>query len=114
MGFAPMAALRGAVEWCWLLALLGYALRFWNRPVAYLAAFTRYAYPFYIFHQTVIVVLAYFVLRKGLGTPAEYAIIAMLATTVSYGLARLFDTNPVTRFLIGLPAGLPARRTVAT
>ena len=49
--------------WCMLLGLLGLAQRYLTAGGRVLAYATEAAYPFYILHQTVIVAVAYFVVR---------------------------------------------------
>ncbi|MGD1945807.1 MAG: acyltransferase family protein [Croceivirga sp.] len=48
--------------WSWILVLFGYAAQWLNRPNKNLAYANRAVYPFYILHQTITVILAYFVI----------------------------------------------------
>lgn len=62
--------------WMWILAALGFGRHYlsFNHPVL------RYAneavYPFYILHQTVIIILGYFLVRMNLGIPLTFVITA--------------------------------------
>ena len=47
--------------WSWILALFGYASKHLNKPSRTLAYCNQAVYPFYILHQTVTVVLGYFI-----------------------------------------------------
>ncbi len=97
--------IRAAAEWFSILALLGYSRTYIDREIRYLTPFTRYALPFYIFHQFVIIWLGWLTFGWS-GMPlAKFIAIAAAALFISYGLARLFDLTSVTRFLIGLKAG---------
>lgn len=49
--------------WFWVLAILGYGRRYLNRSNALLAYANEAIYPFYILHQTVIVVIVFYVIQ---------------------------------------------------
>jgi hypothetical protein len=82
-GFAmptkPIAeAFRVAREvqcWASIAALIGIAERFWNRDTAWRPMLTEAVFPFYIIHQTVIVVVEYWLLPLHIGPVAEFAIL---------------------------------------
>jgi surface polysaccharide O-acyltransferase-like enzyme len=95
-------AVRALIEWLSIVALLGLARRHLARPIPYLTSFSRYALPFYIFHQLVIIWLGWLTFGWSSMPLAKYATIAIAALALSVGLARLFDLSPVTRFLLGL------------
>jgi peptidoglycan/LPS O-acetylase OafA/YrhL len=71
--------------------------------------------PFYVLHETVIVVVAYFVLAWPIPGAAQYCVIAIAALAVTLLLCDLgIRRSPVTRFLFGLkPIGRPVPRTKA-
>jgi hypothetical protein len=62
---------------CWasIAALIGIAERFWNRDTAWRPMLTEAVFPFYIIHQTVIVVVEYWLLPLHIGPVAEFAIL---------------------------------------
>ena len=95
-------AIRAILEWLWILTFLGFARAVLDQPVPYLTAFSRYALPFYIFHQAVIIWLGWLTFDWSDMPLVKFATIATAALFISYGLARLFDLTVVTRFLIGL------------
>jgi peptidoglycan/LPS O-acetylase OafA/YrhL len=79
--------LRSLNLWCWLLALLGFGRRHWsfNHPVLKYA--TEAVYPWYILHQTVIVIVGYHVAEWNLGMWWKYLFVAasmILITSVVY------------------------------
>lgn len=86
-----------------LIAILGFGqkyLDFTNRALRYAS---EAAYPFYILHQTVIVIVGFFVVQWDVGVLAKFCTIvaaATLATTLAYELV-VKRTN-VTRFLFGM------------
>jgi hypothetical protein len=62
---------------CWtsIAALIGIAERFWNRDTAWRATLTEAVFPFYIIHQTVIILVEYWLKPLGIGPVAEFAIL---------------------------------------
>lgn len=52
--------LVAANRWLWVLAILGFSLQYLNTPSKNLMLANQYVYPFYILHQTVIIVLGYY------------------------------------------------------
>ncbi len=48
--------------WSWILVLFGYAAKYLNKPSKKLAYANRAVYPFYILHQTITIIIAYFLI----------------------------------------------------
>ena len=89
--------------WCMILGLLGLAQRFFTAGGPVLGYATEAAYPFYILHQTVIVAIAYFVVRWDWPSGLKFAAIAVASFVLSlliYELA-VRRWGPV-RFLFGM------------
>lgn len=61
--------------WGAIVALIGIADRFWNRDHRWRPTLTEAVFPFYIVHQTVIVLVAYRLLPLDLPPAAEFAIL---------------------------------------
>ena len=61
--------------WGTIIALIGVADRWWNRDHALRPMLTEAVFPFYIIHQTVIVVVAWYLLLLALPALAEFAIL---------------------------------------
>jgi glucans biosynthesis protein C len=108
--------LKGVGGWLWVVAILGFARDRTGRRSASpapavaagrarrLAAYANDAVlPFYVLHETVIVVVAYAVLTWPIGGALQYCLIALAslaATLLLYDLG--VRRHPVTRFLFGL------------
>ena len=96
-------SLRTFNTWFWLIAILGYGQRyldFTNRAQQYA---NEAAYPFYILHQTVIIVIGYCVVRWNMNLWVKYCVIvlgAFVMTLLLYDVC-VKRTN-VTRFLFGM------------
>jgi len=117
----PFRLLKGVDGWLWVVAIVGLAGSRTQRrrsspaPTApgrpaladllrRLGAYANDAVlPFYVLHETVIVVVAYFVLAWPVGAGAQYCVIALIslaATLLLYDLG--VRRSPPTRFLFGL------------
>ncbi len=59
--------------WSWVLALFGLSSVFLNRKSQIIIYCNRAVYPFYILHQTVIVVLAYWLMNLNWGLLAKFS-----------------------------------------
>ncbi len=96
------AALRVVNGWAMIVALLGIADRYWNRDHRWRATLNEAIFPFYIVHQTIIVVVGWWCLRAGLGNGASLAV--LLAATIAgcWLFYRIGREAPGLRLLIGL------------
>jgi len=95
-------------EWCAIAAVLGFGARHLTRGGPVLTYLTLGVFPFYIVHQTVIVVAGHYLARLGLNQALEAAI--LIATTfaaclVSYEIVRRVN---VLRPWFGLKRLVPA------
>lgn len=55
--------LESANQWFWLITILGGAIRYLNWGSRALTYANQAVYPFYIFHQTVIIIIGYYVIQ---------------------------------------------------
>jgi glucans biosynthesis protein C len=115
MGFRLLKSVNG---WLWVVAILGLARSHleWRRRSQMqpapgrarlprrLGAYANQAVlPFYVLHETVIVVVAYFVLSWPVGGGAQFCLIALSSLAVTLLLYDLgVRRSPVTRFTFGL------------
>jgi peptidoglycan/LPS O-acetylase OafA/YrhL len=88
--------------WFWLVALLGLGKVFLDKPSKLLSHLSEISYPYYIWHQTVIVVLAYFVVQLDASILVKYLLIAALAGVITWALSVAVKWTNVTRFLFGM------------
>ena len=109
--------LKCLVAWSWLLAVLGFGMQHldFNSPLLKYA--NEAVLPFYILHQTVIVILGYFVVQWAIPDLLKFVIILTVSFFVIIGLyefvVRRFN---VLRFLFGMkllarPINLKTRET---
>jgi peptidoglycan/LPS O-acetylase OafA/YrhL len=93
----------GFVPWYVVLALLAYGRRLLNFTNGFLKYFAEGAYPLYILHQTVIVIIGFFVVQWAIVVGAKYAVIlafSLVGSVLAYDV--LVKRTGVTRFLFGM------------
>jgi hypothetical protein len=66
-------------RWLWIMAVLGWGHRLFNRPMKWLPYATEAVYPWYILHQTIIVVAGYNLTQLRLG-PVLEPLLLLIAT----------------------------------
>jgi glucan biosynthesis protein C len=94
----------------WVIGLFWLGGRFLNFTNRFLAHVNEMVLPFYILHQTIIVIIAYFVVQTGLAVPLKYSITAVVSFAVIVALYELIVRRiGVLRFLFGM-----RRKAVAT
>ncbi len=96
------SATRGVAEWCILIGLVGWGRSRFTQPSEWIQRFSAISLPFYIWHQTVIVVIAYWVVQSDLGVLPKYQIIATAAFFATWGLANLSGRTKATRIAFGM------------
>ncbi len=77
----PFRIARAFQAWGGIVALIGIADRWWNRDHPWRATLTEAVFPFYIVHQTIIVVVAYWLLQANLPAIVDFPI--LVAATVA-------------------------------
>jgi peptidoglycan/LPS O-acetylase OafA/YrhL len=95
-------ATRGIAEWLVLVGLVGLGRRFMDRPVGWIERFSSISLPFYIWHQTVIVVVAYFVVKWDAAILPKFLVIGGAAFLITWGLSEAVALTNPTRALFGL------------
>jgi peptidoglycan/LPS O-acetylase OafA/YrhL len=129
LGFVPVAAIHLGLYrpptaepvfevarifqgWGTTVALIGLADRYWNRDHKLRPMLTEAVFPFYIIHQTIIVVVGWYLLPLVLPTAAEFAILVAATVAGCGGFYLAGREVPLLRPLIGLQlarAERPAR-----
>jgi len=74
--------------WSWVLCFIGFGRRYLQRSNAFLRYTNQAVYPFYILHQTVLLLLAYYVVRWPTGIGGKYVV--LVAGTFA-GTVLLYD-----------------------
>ena len=95
--------IRLFATWGWIVGLFWLGGRFLNFTNRFLAHVNEMVLPFYILHQTIIVIVAYFVVQTGLAIPLKYGITAVISLAVIVALYELLVRRVgVLRFLFGM------------
>jgi len=74
----------------WLMAVLGYAKVYLNKTNKFLQWANESVYPLYILHQTVELVIAYFIIRMDLGIIPKFLLVVAGTFGISIGIYELF------------------------
>jgi glucan biosynthesis protein C len=99
--------LRTFSTWCWLVAVLGYGRKYLSIPHRLLPYAGEAVLPFYMLHQTVIVIIAFFIRNWAMAIGLKYLFVVCSAFVVIMLLYEfIIRRNRVARFLFGMP---PAR-----
>lgn len=105
--FALITGLRDLNAVAWLFAIVGLGYRYLTFKNRFLEAANEATLPFYMLHQTVLIILGYFVVQWQWPNLAKFPFIAVTATvvilTIYFLLIRPFR---VARYLFGMKADL--------
>ena len=95
--------LKGFNAWVWIVAILSFGKKYLSFSNNVLQYAKEAVLPFYILHQTVILLVGFHVVRWNAGVAAKYLVISAASFVVIVGLYDLLvrRTN-VTRFLFGM------------
>ncbi|MDE8653291.1 acyltransferase family protein [Novosphingobium album (ex Liu et al. 2023)] len=72
---APFLIARAVQSWGMIVALFGIADRYWNRDGAWRATLAEAVFPFYIVHQTIIMLVNFWLADSAIGAPGRFAIL---------------------------------------
>jgi peptidoglycan/LPS O-acetylase OafA/YrhL len=96
-------SLYAITAWSWLFTAIGYGKRYLDKRHRVLDYANQAIYPFYILHQTVIVVIVFYVVQTQESIISKYLFTMVLAFMVSMILYHVFiRPYAVTRFLFGM------------
>lgn len=89
--------------WLWVITFLGYAKKYLNFNNKFLHYANEAIYPFYILHQTFIVIIAYYIIQLKDDIFSKYLFLTFVSFTLSLGVY-VFLVKPykITRLLFGM------------
>jgi glucans biosynthesis protein C len=94
---------RNSNVWFWLVAILGFGQKHLTADNRVLRYVRDAAYPFYLLHQTVIIVVAFFVVQWSADSLMKFSVITTCSLVVTIGLYDLLVRRMgATRFLFGM------------
>jgi glucan biosynthesis protein C len=100
--YVPMRSVRSFNGLLWIVALVGFASQYLNFTNRFLRYANEAVYPFYILHQSVMMVIGYYILLQPWGIAAKFGSIALLTYFLSLGLYEIIRRINVVRPLFGL------------
>jgi glucans biosynthesis protein C len=101
--YAAFRGMRALIGWSWVLALIGYGKHYLNYKHRSLNYLNQAVYPFYILHQTVIVILSYYVVQAQETILMKYIFTVAATFFISVLIYHLFiQPFGVMRFLFGM------------
>lgn len=102
-GYILGGILRPFVSWCWIVAILGFGskyLSFNNRVVKYA---NEAVLPFYILHQTMIVLIGFYIANWNTSVILKYIILSTLSFVLIFSIYELVIRRiNLLRFLFGM------------
>lgn len=93
-------------RWLWILMILGYSAQYLNHNHKWLNYLNQAVYPYYILHQSIVVVMAFYLASYNLGPiiePVLLVVVTFVGCALGYEVIRRFA--PL-RLLFGLKIGM--------
>ena len=91
------------IKWSWISTLIGFSRHYLNRTNEFLRYANSIVYPFFILHQTVIIVIGYYVIDWGMVGALELITIIVGTFIVCITLTELvIKRSNILRILFGL------------
>lgn len=101
--FVPYSFLRSLNCWVWLCAIFGFAKHHLSNNDSYLTYSCQAVMPFYVLHQTFIVVIGYFLSTMSLPIVVKFVVLALSAfTLIMICFETLIKKNRVLRVVFGM------------
>ncbi|HEY8897204.1 MAG TPA: acyltransferase family protein, partial [Niastella sp.] len=103
-------------SWCWIFTAVGYAKRYLNKKHSIQNYINEAVYPFYILHQTIIVIVVFYVIRTNEPVANKF----LFTFITSFALIMciyhlLIRPYAITRFLFGMkPKKKPVKQSTET
>ncbi|MFK7833769.1 MAG: acyltransferase [Winogradskyella sp.] len=96
-------ALCALLGWTFVIALLGYGQLWFDKNSNLLQRCNEAIYPFYILHQTLIVVVGYYIVQLELGIPIKLLLLLSITFILTLTIYRVFIYPfRITRLLFGM------------
>jgi peptidoglycan/LPS O-acetylase OafA/YrhL len=96
-------SIQAFTAWFWVMSIIGYGKRYLNKKHRVLNYLNQAVYPFYILHQTVIVVIVYYVVQVNDSILLKYLFTVTLSFIVTMCIYHLFiRPYALMRFLFGM------------
>lgn len=108
-GINPLAAgialLRNLSVWLIIIALMGIADTYLRKPSPVLSYLNLASFPVYVLHQSVMMIIAYYVVAMDLSPAAKFIAIMLASLAACLALYELCRRLSPTRFILGIKKG---------
>jgi hypothetical protein len=102
-GYIIYCCLNALNSWAWVITICGYCVHYLNINNPWMRKANLVIYPFYILHQTIIVIVAFYILPFNDALFIKYFFISMASLFLIIGLLLVFISPfKATRFLFGM------------
>jgi len=102
-GYAGVGIMLSLRSLCWIIAILGFGSRYLNFNNKFLGYANESVLPFYILHQTIILIIGFFVVQWSMGIAPKYFIIATTSFVAIMAIYELLVRRiNILRFLFGM------------
>lgn len=101
---APGGSVLGVMHsWFWLAAIIGFAHRYLTSTNRFLRYASEAVLPFYILHQTIIILIGYYIVQLDISIVVKYVVVTTLSfMTIGVLYESLIRRFNVLRFLFGM------------
>lgn len=90
------------LSWAGMIAILGLGKRYLNFNNKFTKYFSTAAFPIYFFHQTVLVIVAFFILKLTKTVPLQIILIMTLGFVLTVSCYEIFRRFSATCFIFGI------------
>jgi glucans biosynthesis protein C len=97
-----IAVLRAIAAWFVLLTLIGYANKYLKMPSNTLKYLNQAAYPVYLLHQSLMMIIAYYIVLTNLSPMLKFLTIMMASLVASLAGFEMLKRFKITRFILGI------------
>ncbi|MFC1785620.1 acyltransferase family protein [Candidatus Neomarinimicrobiota bacterium] len=103
INYSSWMIIRAFDMWAWLIALIGYGYKYLNFDNKRRIILNEAVLPFYILHQTVILIIGYFVIQTNMTPLLKYLIVGVISFSVIVSTyLYLVKQSNLLRFLFGM------------
>ena len=104
-----LAFVRNLTLWLTIMVILGYGEKYLNFSNKWLGYLNQAVFPVYVIHQTVLLIIGYYIVHTGLNLWLKFVVITVLSLLACWAaFDRLIRRWGITRWLFGVKARRPA------
>lgn len=102
LGYLLYQALRSINTWAWLVCFLSLGMRSFKFTNPFLKYANEAVMPFYVLHQTIVLLIGFHIVPLKVGIPLKYLMISATSFTATLILYEILKRFNLTRFLFGM------------